>query len=156
VVDEPADEGGGHHGVAEDLAPLLEAAVGGDGDRAALVAAGDEREEEVGRGSLERQVADLVDDEQVVALEAPELRLKLVAVLRALEPRDSLLRRGECHPVALLARLHPERDARCVLPVPGGPGTTMRVTNEPSRASALGAGLSWPLRRRWVFLVATD
>jgi hypothetical protein len=26
VVDEPVDEGGGHHGVAEDLAPLLEAA----------------------------------------------------------------------------------------------------------------------------------
>ena len=25
----------------------------------------------------------------------------------------------------------------------------MPVTNEPSRASALGAGLSWPLRRRW-------
>jgi hypothetical protein len=122
VVDEPADEGGGHHGVAEDLAPLLEAAVGGDGDRAALVAAGDEREEEVGRGSLERQVADLVDDEQVVALEAPELRLELVAVLRALEPRDSLLRRGEGHPVALLARLHPERDRQVRLARPRRPG----------------------------------
>jgi hypothetical protein len=122
VVDEPVDEGGGHHGVAEDLAPLLEAAVGGDGDRAALVAAGDEREEEVGRGSLERQVADLVDDEQVVALEAPELRLKLVAVLRALEPRDSLLRRGEGHPVALLARLHPERDRQVRLARPRRPG----------------------------------
>jgi hypothetical protein len=35
-------------------------------------------------------------------------------------------------------------------------GSTMRSTDEPSRASALGAGLSWPLRRGWVFLVATD
>src|SRR5438552_14094690 len=30
VVDEPVDQGGGDHGVAEDLAPLLEAAVRGD------------------------------------------------------------------------------------------------------------------------------
>jgi hypothetical protein len=43
VVDKPVDEGGGDHRVAEDLAPLLEAAVRGDRDRALLVAAGDER-----------------------------------------------------------------------------------------------------------------
>ena len=41
VVDEPVDRGGGDHGVAEDRAPLLEAAVTGDDDRAALVAAGE-------------------------------------------------------------------------------------------------------------------
>jgi hypothetical protein len=35
VVDEPVDHGGGDHGVAEDLAPLLEAAVAGDDDRTA-------------------------------------------------------------------------------------------------------------------------
>jgi hypothetical protein len=40
VVDEPVDQGSCDHGVAEDLAPLLEAAVAGDGDRAAFVAAG--------------------------------------------------------------------------------------------------------------------
>jgi hypothetical protein len=39
VVDEPVDQGGGDHRVAEDLAPLLEAAVfAGDDDRAAFVA----------------------------------------------------------------------------------------------------------------------
>src|SRR5436190_22588964 len=58
VVDESVDQGGGDHGVAEDLAPLFEAAVTGDDDRAALVAAGDEREEQVGRAALEGQVAD--------------------------------------------------------------------------------------------------
>jgi hypothetical protein len=52
VVNEPVDEGGGDHGVAEDLAPGLEAAVAGDDDRAAF----------------EREVADLVDDQQAVAL----------------------------------------------------------------------------------------
>ena len=64
VVDEAVDEGGGDHGVAEDLAPGLEAAVGGDDDRAAFVAARDQREEQVGGLAFEWQVADLVDDEQ--------------------------------------------------------------------------------------------
>ena len=62
VVDEAVDERGGDHGVAEDLAPGLEAAVAGDDDRAAFVAARDEREEQVGGLAFERQVADLVDD----------------------------------------------------------------------------------------------
>ena len=48
VVDESVDEGGGDHGVAEDLASLLEAAVRGDDDRAALVAARHKGEEQVG------------------------------------------------------------------------------------------------------------
>jgi hypothetical protein len=40
VVDEPVDEGGDHR-VGEDFAPGLEAAVAGDDDRAAFVAARD-------------------------------------------------------------------------------------------------------------------
>jgi hypothetical protein len=95
LVDQPVDEGGGDHRVAEDLAPLLEAAVRDDDDRAALVAAGDEGEEQVGGLAFEREVADLVDDEQLVALEAAELGLELVAVLRGLEARDPLLGGGK-------------------------------------------------------------
>ena len=47
VVDEAVDEGGGDHRVAEDLAPGFKAAVAGEDDRAALVAARDQREEQV-------------------------------------------------------------------------------------------------------------
>ena len=47
VVNESVDERGGDHRVAEDFAPGLEAAVAGDDDRAAFVAARDEREEQV-------------------------------------------------------------------------------------------------------------
>jgi hypothetical protein len=71
VVNEPVDEGGGDHGVAEDLAPGLEAVVAGDDDRAAFVAGGDQGEEQIGRLASEREVADLVDDQQAVALQAP-------------------------------------------------------------------------------------
>src|SRR6266550_5754111 len=88
-----------------DLAPLLEAAVAGDDDRAAFVAARDEREEQVGSLPFEWQVADLVDDQQVVALQALELGLEVVAVLRRLEPADPFLCGREGDPVAALAGL---------------------------------------------------
>jgi hypothetical protein len=81
VVHESVDQGGGDHRVAEDLAPRFESAVAGDDDRAAFVAAGDEREEEVRGLSFEREVADLVDDQQLVALEPPELLVERVALL---------------------------------------------------------------------------
>jgi hypothetical protein len=61
VVDEAVDQPSGDHGVAEDLAPGLEAAVAGEDDRAAFVAARDEREEQVGGLAFQRQVADLID-----------------------------------------------------------------------------------------------
>ena len=121
VVDEPVDEGGGDHGVAEDLAPGLEAAVAGDDDRAAFVAARDEREEQVGGLAFERQVADLVDDEQAVALEAPS------SSSRALRCWAASRRSTHCWAVANATRwpawqaLIASAIARWVLPVPGGP-----------------------------------
>ena len=61
VVDEPVDECGGDHLVAEDLAPGLEPAVAGDDDRTAFVATRDQREQQVRGLAFQRQVADLVD-----------------------------------------------------------------------------------------------
>src|SRR4051812_25765412 len=80
-VDEAVDEGGGDHRVAEDFAPGFEAAVAGDDDRAAFVAPGDEGEEQVRGLAFEWEVADLVDDDQAVALDASELVVEGVAVL---------------------------------------------------------------------------
>jgi len=56
VVNEAVDEGCGDHLVAEDLAPGLEAAVRSHDDRAAFVASGDEREEEVRGLRIKRDV----------------------------------------------------------------------------------------------------
>jgi len=110
VVDEAVDEGGGGHGVAQDLAPGVEAAVAGDDDRAAFVAAGDQGEEEVGGLALEREVADLVDDQELVALEAFEFVVEGVAVLGGLEAVDPLLGGGPRDAVPRLAGLERERD----------------------------------------------
>jgi hypothetical protein len=110
VVDESVDERCGDHRVAEDLAPGLEAAVGGDDDRAAFIAARDEREEQVGGLAFERQVADLVDDDQRVALDAAQFVVQRVAVLRLLETVDPLLGGGERDAMPGLAGLDRQRD----------------------------------------------
>ena len=110
VVDEPVDQCGGDHGVAEDLAPRLEAAVGGDDDRAAFVAARDQGEEQVGGLAFQRQVADLVDDEQVVALDASQFVVQGVAVLGGVEAVDPLLGGRERDAVPGLAGLDRQGD----------------------------------------------
>ena len=84
-------------------------------DAAALVAARDQREEQVGGLALEREVADLVDDQQLVALQASELLVEGVALLGFFEAADPLLGGGERDAVAVLAGLDPERDREVAL-----------------------------------------
>ena len=64
VMQQPIDERSGHDLVAQDLAPLLEAFIGGQHSGCALIAPVDELEEEHGAGLADRQVADLVDDQE--------------------------------------------------------------------------------------------
>ena len=64
VMQEPVDECRGHDLVAQDLAPLLEALVGGEHGGRVLVAPVDELEEEGGAVARDGQVADLVVVEQ--------------------------------------------------------------------------------------------
>jgi len=45
VVQQPVEDGGGDHGIPEELLPVGEAFVGGDDRGASLVAVGDELEE---------------------------------------------------------------------------------------------------------------
>ena len=64
VVDQPVDERGGHHLVAEHAAPVLEALVRRQHRRRSLMPGVDELEEEHGAVLADRQVADLVDHQQ--------------------------------------------------------------------------------------------
>ena len=64
VVEQAVEERGGDDGVAEDLAPFGEAAVGGQDHGAAFVAGIDELEEGVAATGDDGQVADLVDDQE--------------------------------------------------------------------------------------------
>jgi len=71
VVEQPIEDGGGHHLVTKHLTPLHDWAVGGDQYAAALVAAGDQLEEQMGGIGLQRQVAQLVNDQQLALLYWP-------------------------------------------------------------------------------------
>ena len=75
VVDETADHRGDDDVIGEDLAPAAEWHARGHQDRALLVAVVHELEEQVGGVGVERDVADLVDDEQLVAAQLAQLGL---------------------------------------------------------------------------------
>ena len=73
VVDDAVDHGGGDDLVAEDAGPGAERQVAGEDEGGVLVAGGNELEEQVGGVLFEREVADLVDDDEPVAAQAGEL-----------------------------------------------------------------------------------
>ena len=71
VMDHPVDGGRGGHGVGEDVLPLGEDQVGGDAQGPALVAFCDEGEEQLRLLGPLGQVAQVVQQQEVVAVELP-------------------------------------------------------------------------------------
>lgn len=65
MVEQAVEDGGGHHRVAKDLAPLGDVAVAGDQQTATLVAARDKLEEQVRGTRLKGQVAQFIDDQEL-------------------------------------------------------------------------------------------
>ena len=111
AVDEPVDEGGGDHG--------------GDDDRATSVATRDQGEEQIRGLTLEGQIADLVDDQEAVALQSSQLGVQRVAVLGLLEPVDPLLGGCERDAVPGLAGLDRQRDRQLRLAGAGRVGVEL-------------------------------
>ena len=69
VVQQSVEQGSGHDRIAEYLAPLGEAPVGGEDHGALLVAGVDQLEEQIAGAGADAQVSDLIDDEQLSATE---------------------------------------------------------------------------------------
>ena len=72
VMEEAIEDGGRHDRIAEYGAPFAHGAVTRNHQAAALVAARDELEEQVCCVGLERQIAELVDDQQLGVGEVAE------------------------------------------------------------------------------------
>ena len=87
--------------------------------RAPLVAGADEREEQRGGLGVERDVADLVDDEQRDPPEALELLVEPPRPLGRAQAVDPLVGGGEGDPVAASGGLDPEGDRQVGLAGPG-------------------------------------
>ena len=90
VVKRAVDKSGGDDGIAEDLAPFGEAAVGGQDHGAAFVPGVDELEEEVAAAGDDRQVADLVDDQESEATEEADLLAQGSFALRLCQGADQV------------------------------------------------------------------
>ena len=90
VVQQAIDERSSHDLVAQDLAPLLEALVGRQHSGCALIAPVDELEEEHRAGLADRQVADLVDDQELGIGEDLEAESQLAGGLGFFERGDEI------------------------------------------------------------------
>ena len=112
MVQQPVEHRRGQHRVAgEGLIPRPEGQVRGQDHRALLVALGDDLEEQVGLFAPQRQVADLVDDQELVDADGAVHRLLPTALaLRRLERHDQIGGGGEAHLVAVLGGQVAERD----------------------------------------------
>lgn len=99
-----------HHLIAEHLVPFLHWAVGADQHTALLVAAGDQLEEQVCRIGLQRQVAQLIDDQQLAFAVLTQPALQCRVVVGPGQGGDQLHRRDVLHRVALAHGLTAEGD----------------------------------------------
>ena len=67
VVCQPIEHGGCHFGVTEHLRPIDECQIGGDQQRRVLIELADQVEQQLAAGLTERQIAEFVDDDEIVA-----------------------------------------------------------------------------------------
>src|SRR6187200_405762 len=112
VVQEAVEERGGDDRVTEDLAPLGEAPVGGEDHRAALVARVDQLEEQAAAVGDDRQITDLIDDQQGSAAEEADL-VAQPALALGLGKRGNQVGKGdEVDAAPGPDRLDPERDRK--------------------------------------------
>src|SRR4051794_38279145 len=95
VVEEAIQQRGGDDGVAEHLTPFGKAAVGGEDHGAALVAGIDQLKEQVPAAGEHRQVADLVDHEELRPAEEPDTFPQGALTLGFGQRADELGQRGE-------------------------------------------------------------
>src|SRR5437016_548051 len=87
MMQQPVEHRRGQHRIAgEGLIPGAEGEVGGQDRRSLLVTLGDDLEEQVGLFAPQRQVADLIDDQELVDADGAVQRLLPAALsLRRLE-----------------------------------------------------------------------
>ena len=101
VMEDAVENGGGERAVVvEDLGPVLVGAVGGDHHWGALVALTDDLEQQIGAVFVDRQIAELIDDQQAGFEVAADLALEPVGCLGGGERVDDVDGGGKEHGVA--------------------------------------------------------
>ena len=119
MVQQAVQQGGGHDVVAEEGAPVPEAAIGGKDGGALLVAGIDQLEEQVGAAGFDRQVADLIDDEQCDPVDETQAGFEGAGAFGLGQGSNQLCQGSEVNTFAGLDGVHPQGDGQVALADPG-------------------------------------
>ena len=119
VVQEPVEQADGGAVVGQEAAPFLERPVAGDREAAAFVGGGDEAEQQLAAGAVQRREADLVADDQIVSEQGLDDLADASVGQAAVEVLDQLSGGEVADPKALLDGGVPERDQGVALAGPG-------------------------------------
>src|SRR3954468_3346003 len=109
MVEKTIEQRGGDDGVAEDLTPFGKASVGREDHCAALVAGVDELKEQIAAAGNDRQVSDLIDDEQREATEESYSLSQCSLAFGFGERADEVAERREVNASSSPDCLHTER-----------------------------------------------
>ena len=109
VVDEPIDRGGGGHRILEDPIPFAEHKIAGDDHGAPLIPLGEKREQHLHLVAALLDVAKIVADHSIKAVEHGELMLETQIALGGEQALDERVGRDEQHAVATLDQLVADR-----------------------------------------------
>ena len=108
VVHEAIDGGERHGLIREDLAPFSERLVGGDQHGTPFVARSDQLEQHAGLGLVLGDVGEVVEDQQVVAVEFGDGGLERQLPPGDLQPLHEIAGSGEQHAPAVLDQCEAE------------------------------------------------
>ena len=117
MVKQAVEQRGGDDGAAKDLAPFGKAAVRGQNHGAALVAGIDQLKEQVTASGDDRQIADLIDDQQLGPAQKAQAFAQGSLPLRLGERTDDVGQGSEVD--RTLTASTPRARAKWVLPQPG-------------------------------------
>lgn len=109
MMQQPVEQRGCDHGAAEDVTPFRKAAVRGEDHRPLLVARIDQLEEQVASAGYDREVTDLIDDQERWSAVEPEPLAQGAFAFCFRQSADQVGKRDERHALARLDRLEPKR-----------------------------------------------
>ena len=119
MVKQSVEQGRRDDGIAENVAPFGKAAVRGEDHCALFVAGVDELEEQIAAARRDREVSDLVDDQQGEAAIVADPLAKGAVAFGLGEGRDDVGERAEVDAAAGFDRLDTEGEAQVSLPGSG-------------------------------------
>ncbi len=108
MVSQPVQQRRRHPFSLEDLVPFAERQVAGDQQAAPFVAIGKHLEQQFGTGSAEREIAQFVADQQVGLVQASQISIESVLLLRFFEAIDECRGGEEPYASSLPTRSQPQ------------------------------------------------